>query len=232
LDNREKTRYDDEPYSEQYLIDLFAGIHTVATNYFGEVTVAGTKDVWTCDYLRCPLRLKIRKEYLLVHLQEYHDEDVRCTDDEELASREVDISFWRCSFCLTRNNSRNSWKCLNCNAHCEKPRIRARTTAFDHRVGSYDILSSIPTYTSITESPQPDIPIPRNGSRELQEQPSVSRSQIRTDNVPHAALDFPATVPLGQAVARVGLERQPHLVPTTELTQTAYLSQNTFPAPT
>jgi hypothetical protein len=160
----------------------------------GAVPVAGKEDVWTCDYSRCLLRLKIRKEYLLVHLQEYHDEDVGCTDDEELASREVNTSFWRCSWCLTRNNSRNSWKCQNCNALCEDIRIRARTTASDHRDGmGYDAPNSIPTYTSSTESPQTDIPIPRIGPRELQEQPSVSRSQASTGNVPHAVLDFPAT---------------------------------------
>ncbi|KAH8784588.1 hypothetical protein BGZ57DRAFT_882789 [Hyaloscypha finlandica] len=238
LDNREKTRDYEDPYSEQYFIGLFAGIHLVAPDVRGAVTVAGKEDVWTCDYSWCLLRLNIRKEYLLVHLQEYHDEDVGCTDDEELASREVDTSFWRCSWCLIRNNSRNRWKCQDCNAHCEEIRIRARTTASDHRAGmGYDAPSSIPTCTSTTESPQTDIPIPRIGPRELQEQPSASRSQTSTGNVPDAALDFPATVPLGQAVARVGSERhprrgQPHLVPTTALTQTVYLSQNTFPAPT
>jgi len=233
LDNREKTHYDDEPYSEQYFIDLFAGIHLGVADLPRAVTVAETEDAWTCDYSRCLLCQNIPKSYLLVHLQEYHDEDVGCTGDEELASHEVNTSFWRCSLCLTRNNSRNSWECLNCNAHCEEIRIRARTTASDHRAGmGYDAPNSIPTYTSTTESPQTDIPIPRIGPRELQEQPSVSQSQTSTGNVPDAALDFPATVPLGQAVARVGLERQPHLVPTTALTQTVYLSQNTFPAPT
>lgn len=191
MESLEVPAYDD-PYSEQHFIDLFVGIHTVATNYFGAVTVAGTEDVWTCDYLRCLLRLNIRKEYLLVHLQEYHDEDVGCTDDEELASHEVDTLFWRCSSCLIQNMSRISWECLNSNAHCEEPRIRARTTAIRAGMG-YDAPNSIPTYTSTTESPQTDIPIPRIGPRELQEQPSVSRSQTNTGNVPHAALDFAAT---------------------------------------
>lgn len=238
LDNREETRDYEEPYSEQYSIDLFARIYLGATDLPRAVTVAETEDVWTCGYSRCPLRLNIRKAYLLVHLQEYHNEDVGCTKDEELASCEVDTPFWRCSSCLTENNSRNSWECLCCNAHCEAIRIRARNTASNLRGGmGYNAPNSTPTYTSITESPQTDIPIPRIGPRELQEQPSVSRSQTSTGNVPNAALDFPATVPLGQAVARVGSERhprrgQPHLVPTTALTQTAYLSQNTFPAPT
>jgi hypothetical protein len=192
LDNGAKTCDYEDPYSEQYFIDLFAGIYLGATNVRRAVTVAGKEDVWTCDYSRCLLRLNIRKEYLLVHLQEHHDEDVGCTEDEELASREVDTSFWRCSWCLTRNNSRNRWKCLDCNALCEDIRIRARTTASSQRAGmGYDAPNSIPTYTSTTESPQADIPIPRIGPRELQEQPSVSQSQTSTGNVPHAVLGIP-----------------------------------------
>jgi hypothetical protein len=209
LDNREKTRDYEDPYSEQYFIDLFVGIYLGATNWRRAVTVAETEDVWTCDYSRCLLCLNIRKEYLLVHLQEYHDEDVGCTEDEELASREVDTSFWRCSWCLTRNNSRNRWKCLDCNALCEDIRIRARTTASDHRAGmGYDAPNSIPTHTSTTESPQ------------LQEQPSVSQSQTSTGNVPHAVLDFPATATAIGASSRESRLRghphigQPHLVPT------------------
>jgi hypothetical protein len=199
LDNREKTRDYEVPYSEQYFNDLVAGIYLRASEFCGVVAVAGKERAVTCDYPRCLLCLNSWKKYLLVHLQEYHDEDVGCMRDEELASREVDTSFWRCSLCLTRNNSRNSWNCQDCNALCEDIRITARTTASGHRVGmGYDAPNSIPTYTSTTESPQTDIPIPRIGPRELREQPSVSQSRTSPGNVPHAVLDFPLTAtPIG-----------------------------------
>jgi hypothetical protein len=63
----------------------------------------------------------------MVHLQEYHNEDVGCTGDEDLAGRSLDPLGWRCQNCMFQNLvPQYGYVCLMCKVPCEEFRIKAR----------------------------------------------------------------------------------------------------------
>jgi hypothetical protein len=117
-------RPDQAPYSDGYFMDTFARIHKESYDMDG---VSDGKEGFAYDCPACGfVRMVPRLEFLLVHLQDYHNEDVGCTVEEESVGRSIHPRSWRCSQCLINNEPVYGWVCEFCMVFCEQSRINAR----------------------------------------------------------------------------------------------------------
>jgi hypothetical protein len=127
LSDEEKTRHGQSAYSDKYFTELSKSIHTEADkrmDLFDYLAV----ERWSCPESQCFLRQGITfKSYIVVHLQEYHNEDVGCTREEELAGLSLDPLGWRCLNCLFQNFvPQQGYVCGDCKLECEEFRMKAR----------------------------------------------------------------------------------------------------------
>jgi hypothetical protein len=89
----EQTYPHEDPYSRRYFVDFFTRIYAEASIVDEKVEKRG---LWSCDrrYCRFLCLDLLRREYLLTHLQHYHEEDVGYAVNEGLAECKIDPEFW------------------------------------------------------------------------------------------------------------------------------------------
>lgn len=202
LNDEVKARPSQPPYSENYFVGVFNRIHK--ESYYMD----GVNDVleqFSCHWPECWFLESIpRREFLLVHLQEYHDEDVGLTSEEELAGRRILPESWRCSLCLINNNVReDGWVCRFCQVFCEESRVSARIQIVEKFASQepgintlYHGSTNTPASTKLSsQSGQPSASTPSFGgaSQLFQQQPSIPQSHTSADNILTAALEVAAT---------------------------------------
>ena len=100
------------------------------------------KEHFACDYRRCPraggeAASFGRKDHFRDHLRDFHREDLpkrgggsSSSAGDDLARRNIDIRWWRCTKCLQRIYvDRQGWECPDCKMVCERDRRLARLPA-------------------------------------------------------------------------------------------------------
>jgi hypothetical protein len=123
---------------------------------------ATVRNVFPCDYSRCPRNQKPlkRKDHYRHHLRDYHKEDVGLSIDEnkgkcqelqiQAGQYNIKSKFWRCAKCLVRNYFKDcGWECSTCKTTCEKERIQARIHKMLSPLDSEEINVSHPTTAPI-----------------------------------------------------------------------------------
>lgn len=127
LSDEERTHQYQSTYSETYFTELSHCIHKEADGKRALSELPAGK-TWSCPASGCFFNPgSTSKPYLMVHLQEYHNEDVGCTGEEELAGLSLDPLDWRCLNCLFQNSvPASGYVCIACRVPCEEFRIKAR----------------------------------------------------------------------------------------------------------
>lgn len=92
------------------------------------------RQLYPCDYRVCQWDDKsFRKDHLRDHLRDFHHEDLlkprskRKESDEWWAESKMEPDWWRCSRCLQRSRTIETWNCEHCEWSCEPDRIAHRS---------------------------------------------------------------------------------------------------------
>lgn len=104
--------------------------------YMGKsATYSSSPKDFICNHIVCLYSFrepgpKLPKQYYWVHLQDYHNEDVGCTEERDLVKRSIHFSHWYCSTCLSKNLTHKGlpqrWSCWLCGLDLEGNRVKAR----------------------------------------------------------------------------------------------------------
>jgi hypothetical protein len=203
LNDEEKTRRDQSTYSEAYLAELSERIHKEADQKWAPIMLSAG-ETWSCPVSQCSFRPEsTSKSYLIVHLQEYHNEDVGCTCEEELAGRYLDPLVWRCLNCLSQTFVHQSrYVCFNCSAPCEEFRVnaRARLSSKENDMGtiqqspSLAHASTIASSQSIVQGESSSLDTPMQfASQTLQPHLSLPEPVTTPRDASNAALELPVS---------------------------------------
>jgi hypothetical protein len=189
LSDEEKTRRDQLTYSEAYFTELSERIHKEANRKLG-LSELPIGEVWNCPATPCFFRHEsMSKSYLMVHLQEYHNEDVGCTSEEELAGRALSPPTWRCRYCFGVNGVSPNNACCYCKAPCEEIRIKARAELSFRENGMGTIQQDSPPVHASTIASSQSI---EQGETSHLDTSMEHRSETLQ---PHVSLPEPVTIP-------------------------------------
>jgi len=192
LNDEEKTCREQSTYSEAYFAGLSERIHKEADRMLAIFELPAGK-LWHCPQKQCAFRPGLTwKPYLIVHLQEYHNEDVGCTSEEELAGRSLDPQVWRCVNCLSQNFvPKSGYVCFvaACRVPCEEFRIKARAKSSSPENGMGKIQQDSPSAHASTIASSQSF---EQGETPSLDTPMEHRSQTLQ---PHRSLPEPVTTP-------------------------------------
>ncbi len=122
-------------HRESYFAKALARVYN-DVEYMGKsATYSSSPKDFICNHFACLYisrepGTKLPKQYYLVHLQDYHNEDVGCTEEKDLTKRSIHFTHWYCSPCLSKNLTGERlpqrWSCWLCGQDLEENRIKAR----------------------------------------------------------------------------------------------------------
>lgn len=130
----DKSRLFGPHYSDRYFPEALARIHSTVKLMDKSFIHSSSQKIFFCDHVVCvnypEVCLTLTREYYTIHLQDYHNEDIEVTEENDLIKRSISSSYWYCSGCLHKawvyKPPPLRWSCLTCGLTCEENRIKAR----------------------------------------------------------------------------------------------------------
>jgi hypothetical protein len=122
-------------YSDRYFAEAIARINTTVERMDKSFIYSSSRKIFFCDHDVCvnnypELCPTLTREYYMIHLQDYHNEDIGFTQEKDLMRRSTNSSYWYCSGCLHKawiyKPPPHRWICPTCGLACEENRIKAR----------------------------------------------------------------------------------------------------------